>query len=71
MAAIASDLPVFVYQCIEGHAIPPASGEIMNVDVGVPAKSKAQEKSNKITKQRFLLFAKHSVKKIISKHSKH
>lgn len=33
-----SDSPVFVYQCIEGHAIPPASGEIVDVDIGVPAK---------------------------------
>lgn len=39
-------LPVFVYQCIEGHAIPPASGEIVNVDVGVPGKDKAQRLPN-------------------------
>lgn len=45
-----SDLPVFVYQCIESHTIPPASGEIVNVDIGVPAKDKAQEKSYRITK---------------------
>lgn len=44
------NLPVFVYQSVEGHAVPPASGEIMNVDIGVPAKDKAQEKSNKIIK---------------------
>lgn len=32
-------LTVFVYQCIEGHAIPPpAGGEIVNVDIGVPKK---------------------------------
>lgn len=34
---------MFVYQCIEGHAVPPASGEIVNVDVRVPNKDKAQE----------------------------
>lgn len=38
--------PVFVYQCIEGHAISPASGEIVNVDVGVPGKDKAQRLPN-------------------------
>lgn len=49
------DLPVFVYQCIEGHAVPPASGEIVNVDIGVPAKDKAEGKSNTITTWRFIL----------------
>lgn len=42
---LSSDLPVFVYQSIEGHAIPPASGEIVDVDIGVPAKDRAQEQS--------------------------
>ena len=44
------DSPVFVYQCIEGHAVPPASGEIVNVDVGVPNKHEAQDKSDTIIK---------------------
>lgn len=55
VSLISQDLPVFVYQCIEGHAVPPAGGEIVNVDVGVPAKDKAQEKRNSITKSRYIL----------------
>lgn len=49
------DSPVFVYQCIEGHAVPPASGEIVNVDVGIPNKHEAQDKSNTIIKRRSVL----------------
>jgi hypothetical protein len=43
---ISSDLPMFMYQCIEGHAIPPASGEIVNVDIGVPVKDRPQKQNN-------------------------
>lgn len=42
------DLPVFVYQGIEGHAIPPASGEIVNVDIGVPVKDQAQKQKQQL-----------------------
>lgn len=51
---LSSDLPVFVYQCIEGHTIPPARGEVVDVDIWVPAKDRAQD-SNRITKYRFML----------------
>ena len=36
---------MFVYQGIEGHAVPPAGGEIVNVDVRVPSRDQAQEKN--------------------------
>lgn len=55
------DSPVFVYQRIEGHAVPPASGEIVNVDVGVPNKHEAQDKSDTIIPTKVCAFAKHSV----------
>ena len=41
-------LPVFVYQCVEGHAVPPAGGEIVNVDIGVPGEDEAQEKTTEL-----------------------
>lgn len=44
------DSPVLVYQGVEGHAVPPAGSEIVNVDVGVPKVDKAWKKSNIITK---------------------
>ena len=45
---LSSDLPVFVYQCIEGHTIPPARGEVVNVDIWVPAKDRAQDKATEL-----------------------
>lgn len=30
-------LPVFVDEGVEGHAVPPAGGKVVDVDVGVPA----------------------------------
>lgn len=45
---LSSDLPVFVYQCIEGHTIPPACGEVVNVDIWVPAKDRAQDKATEL-----------------------
>ena len=29
-------VPVFVDEGVEGHAVPPAGGEVMDVDVGIP-----------------------------------
>lgn len=52
------DSPVFVYQCVEGHAIPPAGGEIVNVDIGVPKKYNARQLPDK-----GLCFAKCSVQR--------
>lgn len=31
-------LPVFVDQGVEGHAVPPAGGEVVDVHVGIPEK---------------------------------
>lgn len=54
---------MFVYQCVEGHAIPPACGEIVNVDVRVPTKTK----HNRVTKQRLtVLRSAVFMKKLVS-----
>lgn len=47
-ATASADLPVFVYQCIEGHAVPPARGEVVNVDIWVPANDRAQDKATEL-----------------------
>lgn len=57
-----SDLPVFVYQSIESHAIPPAGGEIVDVDIGVSAKDRAQEQSL-IIKSAFTVNSRSSISK--------
>lgn len=35
-------LPVFVDESVEGHAVTPACGEVVDVDVGIPADNEEQ-----------------------------
>lgn len=61
---------MFVYQCVEGHAVPPARGEIVNVDVWIPNKDKAQEKRQQSYQIKIYSFAKCSVQEKACKYYK-